>query len=81
MVNAPAKLRQIALLWLLALALSAALVAAGHRWPDPLVPTSGSVWILLLAPPVVMALALLVRWNLPPAGEEGQSEALSQEQR
>jgi hypothetical protein len=81
MTTTPGKLRQIALLWLLALAMSAALVAAGRRWPDPLTPTSGPVWILLLVPPLVTALALLVRWSLPPAGEGGQSEALSQEQR
>ena len=80
MPNPATKLRQIGLLWFLALGLSAALVGAGRRWPDPLVPASGPIWILLLLPPLAMALWLLWRWTLPAPGQEGQSEAISHEQ-
>jgi len=74
------KLRQIGLLWFLALGLSAALVGAGRRWPDSLTPASGPIWMLLLLPPLAMALWLLGRWTLPAPGQEGQSEAIPHEQ-
>jgi hypothetical protein len=80
MANLPTKLQQIGLLWFLALGMSAALVAAGRRWPDPLTLASGPIWTLLLLPPLAMALWLLGGWSLPPAGQEGQSEAPTQEQ-
>ena len=80
MPNPASKIRQIALLWFLALGLSAALVGAGRHWPDPLSPTSGPIWTLLLLPPFAMALWLLAGWSLPPAGQVGQSEAPTQEQ-
>ena len=80
MPNLALKLRQIALLWLLALGLSAALVGAGRRWPDSLTPASGPIWTLLLLPPLAMALWLLGRWTLPAPGQEGQSEAIPHEQ-
>ena len=76
----PAKLRSLALLWTLALALSAALVAAGRRWPEPLVPRPLPVWCLLLLPPLLTGLWLLRGWRLTPDGEGGQSKASNQEQ-
>ena len=81
MANLATKVQQVGLLWFLALGVSAALVAAGRRWPDPLPLSSGPIWILLLLPPLAMALWLLRGWSLPPAGQGGQSEALTQEQR
>jgi len=75
------KLQQTALLWSFALACSAALGAAGRRWPDPLPIAALPVWLLLLLPPLLMALWLLGRWSLPAAGQGGQSEASIKEQR
>lgn len=75
-----AKFRQLALLWGLSLGLSAALVAAGRRWPDPLTPQALSVWCLLLLPPLGTAFWLLRSWRLPPNGEGGESEAFMREQ-
>lgn len=76
----PPKIRGMALLWLLALGLSAALAVAGRRWSDPLIPQPLLVWSLLLAPPLATAAWLLRGWSLPPAGQGGQSEASNQEQ-
>ena len=45
-------------LWLLALALSGLLVAAGHHWPVSLSPDGRLVWALLLLPPALLALVL-----------------------
>jgi hypothetical protein len=45
--------------------MSAALVAAGARWPEPLSISPPLVWALLLVPPALMALLLLLRWPLP----------------
>ncbi len=59
--------------WAVALLLSALLVAAGHRWSDPLQPTAPVVWTLLLLPPALMALWIAVRWRRPLAGEGGES--------
>ena len=81
MANLATKVQQVGLLWFLALGVSAALVGAGRRWPDPLPPSAGTIWILLLLPPLAMALWLLRGWSVPPAGQGGQSEALTQEQR
>ncbi|MBM5824225.1 MAG: hypothetical protein FJ054_02455 [Cyanobacteria bacterium M_surface_10_m2_119] len=60
-------------LWALALALSAGLVAAGERWPEPLVPVGAWVWGLVLVPPLLMALWLLRSWRLEPAASRGQA--------
>jgi hypothetical protein len=70
-----AKLRDLLRSWALALALSAALVAAGEHWPEPLVIRPALVWSLVLLPPLLMAVVLLVRWPLPePAsGQETES--------
>ena len=76
----PPKVRVMALLWLLALGLSAALAVAGRRWSNPLVPEPLLVWSLLLAPPLATAAWLLWGWSLPSAGQGGQSEASNQEQ-
>jgi len=71
----------MAWLWLLALAGSAALVLAGRRWPEPLVPHGPLVWLLLLLPPLATLLWLLGHWSIEPGGQGGQSEASNQEQR
>jgi hypothetical protein len=73
------KVRSLALLWGLALLISAALALAGRRWPDPLTPHAAAVWILLLLPPLATGLWLLRDWTLP-ASERGESEASTQEQ-
>ncbi|MFM9109619.1 MAG: hypothetical protein ACKOPN_03290 [Prochlorococcaceae cyanobacterium] len=56
-------LRSILSLWLLALALSALLVVAGERWPDPLPIQFPVVALLLLLPSALIGLWLLVRWS------------------
>ncbi len=81
-----AKLRQVLQLWALALAISAALVAAGQRWSESLVIRDSLVWGLLLLPSLVMVLVVLGRWSLPAApdltlpGQEGESDDSIQEQ-
>ena len=60
-----AKLRDLLRSWALALAVSAALVAAGDRWPAPLEIHPPLVWSLVLIPPALMALVLLLRWPVP----------------
>lgn len=60
-----AKLRDLLRSSALALAVSAALVAAGERWPESLPINSVLVWSLVLLPPAVMALVLLRRWPVP----------------
>lgn len=72
------KWQQLALLWLLALGLSALLVAAGRRWPQPLPLQSGWIWALLLLLPLATLAALLARWSLV---EEGESSGAMQERR
>lgn len=66
------KTRAVLRLWALALAISAGLVAAGLRWPQPLQPRGEVVALLLLGPPLLMALWLLSRWRLDAAGTAGQ---------
>lgn len=58
------KTRSVLRLWALALALSAVLVAAGERWPEPLQPRGDVIAVLLLALPLAMVLWLLGRWRL-----------------
>ena len=72
------KRQQLALVWLLALGLSALLVAAGQRWPQPLPLHSGWIWVLLLLVPLVTLAALLARWTL---GEGGESSGAMKEWR
>jgi hypothetical protein len=75
----PDKIRAVARLWALALALSAVLAAAGERWSAPL-PIRGDVVVaLLLVPPLAMALWLVGRWVLP--GEGGESDPISEDTR
>jgi hypothetical protein len=71
------KFRQIAGLWAFALVLSAALAAAGQRWPVAPSPRADVVVALLLLPPLLTALAVLARWRLP--GEGTESVRSSQE--
>ena len=66
------KLRAVARLWALALALSALLAAAGQRWPQPPPIRGDLVAALLLLPPLAMGLVLFARWALP--GEGGESD-------
>lgn len=58
------KTRAVLRLWALALAISAVLVAAGERWPEPLQPRGDVIAVLLLALPLAMVLWLLGRWRL-----------------
>ncbi|MFM7514594.1 MAG: hypothetical protein ACKO3F_14800 [Cyanobium sp.] len=71
------KLRSLLWSWALALAASAALVAAGDHWPAPLPLRPALVWSLVLIPPLLMAVVLLLRWRLLPeqdaAGEGRES--------
>jgi hypothetical protein len=64
------KILSIAWLWVLALALSALLAAAGARWSAPLPIRGDLVGALLLLPPLATALAVLRRWSLPVEGTE-----------
>ena len=74
-----AKLSQVAAVWALSLGLSALLVAAGQRWPQPPELRPALVWSLVWLPPLVMALWLVGRWRLPGAGQEGESVDPAQE--
>jgi hypothetical protein len=80
-----AKLRALLRSWALALAVSAALVAAGDRWPESLAINPPLVWTLVLLPPVLMAVVLVLRWRLPPeqtaSGEGRESSDCAQETR
>ena len=60
------KLQQVALTWLLALGLSALLVAAGERWPQPLPIRAAWVWAALFGLPLLTLVAVLARWSVPP---------------
>ncbi|MEB3321558.1 MAG: hypothetical protein VKI81_01920 [Synechococcaceae cyanobacterium] len=75
------KFLSLAGLWGLALALSALVVAAGRLRSDPPAPSPGWVAALVLGPPLMMALWLLLRWRLPPAGEGGESGGDARERR
>lgn len=61
-----AKIPQLLGLWALALGMSAALAAAGQRWPDPLPIRGELILALLLAPPLAVLVWLLLRWRLAP---------------
>jgi hypothetical protein len=69
----PSKLLEVGRLWSLALVLSALLVAAGTRWPRPLPVVPAVVAVLVLGPPLLMALVLLARWRLSEAAQGGES--------
>jgi hypothetical protein len=56
-------LRDVLPAWTLALALSATLVAAGRRLPQPLTPEGAWVVVLVLGLPLLMGLALAARWQ------------------
>jgi hypothetical protein len=66
----PPKIAPVARLWLLSLALSALLAAAGARWSAPLPVRGDLVVALLLLPPLATALVVLGRWPLPVEGTE-----------
>jgi hypothetical protein len=69
----PSKLQEVGRLWSLALALSALLAAAGRRWPLPLPIVPPVVVVLVLGPPLLMALVLVARWRLPAVDQGGES--------
>ena len=62
-------LRSVLPLLLLALGVSAALVASGQHWPQTLVVQPVLVWGLVLVPPGLMALWLVAQWRTPGEGE------------
>jgi len=72
------KARSIALMWLLSLGLSALLVAAGRRWPEPLPPRPEWIWALLSLVPLAILALVLSRWSL---GDERESSGAAQERR
>ena len=56
---------KVAVLWIMALALSAVLVLAGRLWPAALTARADLALLLVLLPPVGMALLVWRRWPLP----------------
>jgi type VI protein secretion system component VasK len=74
-----AKARQLLLPWSAALGLSALLVAAGRRWPQPLLAQPWALahpelplqlaLALVLLPPLLLGLVLLVRMRQPGLAE------------
>ena len=72
-------IRPILRLWAVSLMVSVVLVAAGQRWPQPLVPDAVMVVGLLLLPPLLTLLWLACNWRLPASpqaetGERGESQ-------
>jgi hypothetical protein len=67
------KLWQLASAWILSLGLSALLVEAGRRWPQPLPIRPAWVWALLLLVPLATLVALLVRWAVVEGGESSSA--------
>ncbi len=75
------KLPTLVLGWSLALLISALLVSAGQRWPDPLPVVAWQVWGWVLIPPLLMGVWIASRWGRVPAmaagpgaaGDKGQS--------
>jgi hypothetical protein len=62
--------------WGLAVALSAALVAAGERWPQPLTPDGRWVGVLVFGLPLLMGIALVAGWLFrAPAGDTDRGES------
>lgn len=70
---------QLLISWGAALLLSALLVMAGQRWPEPLTIRPLLLWSLLLGPPGLLALWLASRWRRC-GDEEGQSSEGTHEQ-
>ena len=76
------KLQQLALTWLLALGLSALMVAAGQRWSQPLPIRAAWVWAALFGLPLLTLVGVLARWPVPqgpPSPEGGESSPAIQE--
>ncbi|MCP9819559.1 hypothetical protein KBZ18_08645 [Synechococcus sp. Cruz-9H2] len=57
------KLTTLVFGWSLALLISALLVSAGQRWPDPLPVVAWQVWGLVLIPPLLMGVWIASRWR------------------
>jgi hypothetical protein len=67
-----AKILEVARLWSAALVLSTLLAAAAVRWPGPLPILPAVVAALVLGPPLLLVLAVLLRWRLPAADQGGE---------
>lgn len=67
------KLQQLALTWLLALGLSALLVAAGRHWSQPLPIEAPTVWAALLLLPGATLVVVVARWSVPEGGESSDA--------
>ena len=62
--------------WILALGLCAAVVAAGARWPQPLTPDGRWVWTLVWGLPLLTAVWLLRGWRCAPGpGDPDRGES------
>jgi hypothetical protein len=62
--------------WTLALGLSAAVVAAGARWPQPLTPDGRWVWTLVWGLPLLTGVWLLRGWRSAPGpGDPDRGES------
>jgi len=69
-------LRDLLPVWGLAVALSAALVAAGERWPQPLTPDGRWVGLLVFGLPLLIGLALVAGWLFrAPVGDPDRGES------
>jgi hypothetical protein len=69
-------LRELLPVWGLALVLSAALVAAGERWPQPLTPDGRWVGLLVFGLPLLMGMALVAGWLFrAPVGAPDRGES------
>jgi hypothetical protein len=83
------KIRQVAVLWLLALVGSALLVAAGRHWPEPPAPDATLALVLIVLPPLAMGWWVRRRWHLPgdqrgerlPEGSESLGSESSDQER
>ena len=59
----------------LSLMLSAVLVAAGERWPEPLPPEPLWALVLVIVPPALVLLWLAMHWSLPAQGDGDGGES------
>jgi hypothetical protein len=70
---ADGKLPSLILGWSLALLISALLVSAGQRWPEPLAVVPWQVWGLVLIPPLLMGVWIASRWDRVTTAAAGRS--------
>lgn len=67
------KLRQVALVWALALGISALPVAAGRHWMEPLTIRPAVALALVLLPPLLVGVWLGHNWDLSPSSKRDQN--------